>query len=267
MTELETDISSSMAGAYGTPYPEPGARALGWLCRGLVRIAARLVFSLDVVQHAPLPRGPKIIAPNHPSTTDPFLMTIMVDEQMRILIHDTLFHVPAFGAVLRALGHVPVVPGAGGEAFDVARAHLLSGKAVAVFPEGAISPLEGGLGRPRTGVARLALLTGAPVVPVGIHLVRERIRLVETRVDGKCELGTWYTNGPYAVTVGEPMRLEGQVEDRAHVRALSEEVMQRIASLVHESAQRLVRGRSGRGHTAPHPRYAIAPEALVSDPG
>ncbi len=54
-------------------------------------------------------------------------------------------------------------------------------------------------------VARLALSTGAPVIPVGIGLDRARIHLIETLVDGAIEVGTWYFGGPYAMTVGEPL--------------------------------------------------------------
>jgi 1-acyl-sn-glycerol-3-phosphate acyltransferase len=201
------------------------------------------MFSLDIVHHAPMRPGPKIIAPNHPSTTDPFVITILAREQMTILIDDTLFRVPVFGLVLTLLGHEPVIRGHGRAAYEAARARLVAGTAVTVFPEGAISPLAGGFGRPRSGAARLALVTGAPVVPVGIHLARERLQLVATRVDGERAIGTWYTSGPYAVTVGEPMHLRGTVEDRAHVRALSEGVMQRIAALARESEERLARQR------------------------
>jgi 1-acyl-sn-glycerol-3-phosphate acyltransferase len=77
------------------------------------------------------------------------------------------------------------------------------------------------------------------VIPVGIHLERERIKFVETTVDDKTETARWYLRGPYAMTVGEPMRFEGNVEDREYVRAVSQRIMQRITCLSHESAQRI----------------------------
>ena len=51
-----------------------------------------------------------------------------------------------------------------------------------IFPEGALSPQEGGFCQARTGVARLALESGAPVFPAGIHLQRERIRNMQSHV-------------------------------------------------------------------------------------
>jgi 1-acyl-sn-glycerol-3-phosphate acyltransferase len=199
---------------------------------------AQIMLKMDVLRHADLPRGPKIIVANHPSTTDPFLVLTLVRERVSILIHDTLFRVPIFGHYLRRAGHVRVVPGNGRSALDKAQQLIRSGRTVAIFPEGDISPLEGGFHRPRTGAARLALSTGAPVIPIGIHLRRERIRLIETQVDGNTEVGTWYLSGPYAITIGEPMYFRGDVEDRPHVRSISEAIMQSIIGLSLQSAYR-----------------------------
>jgi 1-acyl-sn-glycerol-3-phosphate acyltransferase len=212
---------------------------LYWPGRMIVNWYARLMFNLDVLRHAPLPDGPKIIVANHPSTTDPFLITMLASGKIRILISETLFKVPLFGRYLRLTGHVPVIPGSGRAAFEAARRLLEAGQTVAIFPEGAISPLEGGFHKPRTGVARLALSTGALVIPVGIHLQRERIRLIETEVDGKIEVGTWYLRGPYTVTVGSPMHFAGDVEDREYVVTVSERIMQRIIHLAQQSARRM----------------------------
>jgi 1-acyl-sn-glycerol-3-phosphate acyltransferase len=209
--------------------------------RRVVYAYARLMFDMDVVKHAPLPEGPKIIAANHPTTTDPFFILTVVSEQMSVLVSGGIFEVPVFGRYLRLAGHVPVVHNSGGATIEAARRLLEAGRTLAIFPEGALSPLEGGLGfhRPHSGVARLALSTGAPVIPVGIHLERERIRFVETKVDGESEVGRLYLRGPYAMTVGEPMRFRGDVEDWEYVRSVSERIMQRIIRLSRESALRV----------------------------
>lgn len=209
------------------------------LGRPAVNLYAGLMFDMDVVWKAPLPAGPKIIAPNHPSTTDPFLVTGLIDEPTSILIDNRLFKVPVFGRYLTYAGHVPVVEGSGRTAFDRARELLDDGRNIAIFPEGAVSPLAGGFHRSRTGAARLALLTGAPIIPIGIHLDRERIKVVESQYSGIMAVGTWYLRGPYAMTIGQPMILDGDVEDRQYVRAASERIMQRIAHLSHQSARRM----------------------------
>jgi len=216
-------------------------RGLYWAGRGILEIGARRMFQLDILRHAPLPAGPKIIAPNHPTTTDPFLVLMLAPEQMSILIDDRLFKVPVFGRYLHRTGHIPVIPEHGRLAYNAGKQLLQAGRTLAVFPEGSVSPLEGGLYPPRTGVARLTLETGVPVIPVGIHLDRKRIRLIETEIEGRIVTGTWYLDGPYAMTVGEPMRFTGSVQNRTHVRAISEQIIQRIAHLAQESAARMVR--------------------------
>lgn len=216
-------------------------QALFWAGRGILEVGARCMFKFDILRHAPLPDGPKIIAPNHPTTTDPFLILMLAREQTSILIDDRLFKIPVFGRYLHQTGHIPVIPEHGRLAYDAGKQLLQSGRTLAVFPEGSVSPLEGGLYPPRTGVARLALETGVPVIPVGIHLDRERIRLIETEIEGRTVTGTWYLGGPYAMTVGEPMRFTGNVQDRSQVRVISEQIIHRIAHLAQESAVRMER--------------------------
>jgi 1-acyl-sn-glycerol-3-phosphate acyltransferase len=197
------------------------------------------MFRLDALHYAPLPDGPKIVVANHPSTTDPFLVMALVSNRVSILIIETLFKVPVFGRYLSHIGHVPVIPSNGKMAFDRAKQLLQAGQTVVIFPEGDLSPPDGGFHRPRTGAARLALATGVPVIPIGIYLERNRLRRVETVVDGKVEVGCWYLKGPYAFTMGEAMYFDGDVEDRPHVRAVSEHIMQSIAHLAQRSACRL----------------------------
>ncbi len=212
-----------------------------WYALGRVGVGAyaQLMLDIDIARHAPLPKGAKIIAANHPTTTDPILITQVTPEPMHILITEMCFKVPAVGKSLRMAGHIPVVTGNGRAAFDEAIQLLRDGKTVGIFPEGSLSPLDGGPEKPHTGVARLALISGAPVIPVGIHLQREHIRFVETIVDDKTETARWYLHGPYAMTAGESMRFEGNVEDRQYVRSVSERIMQRIVRLAHESEQQM----------------------------
>jgi 1-acyl-sn-glycerol-3-phosphate acyltransferase len=212
-----------------------------WYSMGRIAVASYAQFALqmNISRHAPLPKGPKIIAANHPTTTDPILITQVTSEPMRILITEMCFKVPILGELLRMAGHIPVVAGNGRAALDEAIQLLRDGKTVGIFPEGALSPLDGGASHPHTGVARMALMAKVPVIPVGIHLERERIRFVETTVDDKTETARWYLRGPYAMTVGEPMWFEGDVEDREYVRAVSGRIMQRIACLARESEQQM----------------------------
>ena len=107
-----------------------------------------------------------------------------------------------------------------------------------VFPEGDVSPRQGGFHRPRTGAARLALLTGVPVVPVGIYLSRKYNCPIEMDIAGTRCVSYVCLRGKYALTVGEPVRYEGGIEDRAHVMAVADHMMAQIISLASHSERR-----------------------------
>jgi len=72
-----------------------------WLSRPMIGLYARML-KLDVVRHERLPKGPKIITHNHPTTSDPFLATYALREPSRTLVIGPAFDVPGFGAYLRA---------------------------------------------------------------------------------------------------------------------------------------------------------------------
>lgn len=223
--------------------------------RAVAGLYAHGLLRLDVRRPAPLPAGAKIIAANHPSTADPFLLMGMIPEPMSILITESCFKVAGLGQFLRGAGHVPVIQGQGRAAFEAGRQLLASGRTVGIFPEGALSPLAGGLCPLHTGVARLALISGAPVIPVGIHLQHEHIWFKEVVIDGVVERARWPLHGCYAVTVGDPLYLHGDVEDRACVHAALASISRRIAQLAWDSAQRVAEVR-------PAPRPAARTTAV-----
>jgi 1-acyl-sn-glycerol-3-phosphate acyltransferase len=213
-------------------------KALYWFSRPIVGTYTGTMLRMDVHKHRELPVGPKIIAANHPSTTDPFFVAAMVKYQSFILINDLLFQVPILGEYLRRSGHISVKVGQGQAAIDTALQLLKEGKTIMIFPEGDLSPEEGGFLRSRTGVARLALASGAPVIPVGIHLERDRIHSIRSIVSGKAEYGRWYLSGPYHMTVGAPIQFNGATEDRTLVRTVADYVMNQIINLARESKTR-----------------------------
>lgn len=208
------------------------------LSRTISHLYARLMFKLDIRWQPTLPPGPKLIVANHPSCTDPFLLSILFPQPINILIIDTAFAVPLFGTYLRWLGNIPVGIENGYPAFEAARRLLEKGHSVALFPEGWISPQEGGFNSPRTGAARLALLTGVPIVPIGIYLPRERNWVVTSTIDGRQAVGYWYLRGPCNITVGQSMCFSGDANDRSRVAAVSNTIMHQIISLASESEQR-----------------------------
>ena len=223
----------------------PVDRLFYWFSKPVVLSYLNTMLRLDVKHTQPLPAGAKIIAANHPSTTDPFYVAGMVGQQSFILIKDMLFNVPVLGEYLRRSGHIPVAAGCGGAAIEAALERLRQGKTVIIFPEGVLSPEGGGFAEPRTGVARLALASGAPVIPVGVHLQPERIHAVRSTVKGEVDTGRWYISGPYNITVGTPLRFIGDPENRPLVRSVASTVMHQIIEMARQSENRMQRGPGG----------------------
>ncbi|MGE5224958.1 MAG: lysophospholipid acyltransferase family protein, partial [Omnitrophica WOR_2 bacterium] len=197
-----------------------------------------IVFDLDVIYHTPLPAGSKLLCANHPTTLDPVMMTTLVHEQVSILITETLFKVPGLGKSLAAAGHIPVFSSNGRQALEEGIRTLQAGRTVGIFPEGEISQAEGGLAHIHTGAARLAIATGVPLIPIGIALDKDKIFRVKTIVDGKVEVGTWYLNGGYAITVGKPMLFQDDPSNK-YVSEVTDQIAGQILELSKESARRL----------------------------
>lgn len=212
---------------------------LYWISKPLVLAYIDIMLRMDVYKHEQLPEGAKIIAANHPTTTDPFYVAAMLRQQAFILINELLFQVPLLGIYLHKAGHIPVIAGHGEESLQAALECLKEGKTVVIFPEGSLSPAEGGSHPARTGVARLALMSGAPVFPVGIHLAMERAHVMHSKVGERVAFSRWHLTGPYHVTVGKAMHFGGNVENRMQVRSIAAEVMGRIVELARESENRM----------------------------
>lgn len=149
----------------------------GWWRFGLavVGLLARLSFRLRFAGANRVPTaGPAIVAGNHVSSLDGIALALATGgrarRMTRFLVAAEFFAKPWVAWALRLYRQIPVRrgkrdPGALDEAIGTIRAGALVG----IFPEGRVNPDPGsGLQPGRTGVARLALATGAPVVPVGI---------------------------------------------------------------------------------------------------
>jgi 1-acyl-sn-glycerol-3-phosphate acyltransferase len=207
--------------------------------RTIIGSYARLMLKMDVRWQTTLPVGPVLYAANHPSTNDPIYIHLISRRPLSVMITSKVFSIPVLGAYMRKMRQIEVVRGQGEQALAQAREALATGRSVMIFPEGAISP-SGGFAPVRSGVARLALQSGVPVVPVGIHLQNENCMRVPTMLDGEPDVITWYLRGPYAITVGGPMRFQGDADDRPLVKCIAETVMAHIRALSCESKQRMM---------------------------
>ncbi len=139
------------------------------LARAVLVPFFRVYFRLSGVgaEHVPS-SGPVILAANHRSFLDPFVIGALVRRPVYYLAKRELFERPLQARLLNALGAFPVDRGASDEqAMATAEAILARGDCVVVFPEGTRVRGEA-LGRPHRGVARLALRSGAKVVPIAL---------------------------------------------------------------------------------------------------
>lgn len=150
--------------------PPPLWRGLLSLARVLVALICRLRVTGDVPAH--LRRGPLILAVNHISPIDPVILTAACRVRRiapRIMATGGLFRAPVVGPVMRASGHIRVDRAEATVADSLAHAAeaIAGGCVVLVYPEGRIG-LDPGMWpeRGKTGAARLALASGAPVVAV-----------------------------------------------------------------------------------------------------
>jgi glycerol-3-phosphate dehydrogenase (NAD(P)+) len=156
-------------------------RLLYWLVRALFQPVFHIYFRYVRIGREHIPaQGPVIIAANHRSFLDPFVIATMARRPMYYVAKTELFRFRGLAWILSALGAFPVQRGTGDEeTIQTAKAILARGGIVLIFVEGTrVRP--GTLGKPKRGVGRVALETGAPVVPVaviGTEAVRRGIRI------------------------------------------------------------------------------------------
>ncbi len=192
-----------------------------------------------------------IVAGNHATNIDPLTFAYFLwanGVAPRILAKDSLFRVAVLGRVLRATGQIPVSRGTAtaGRSLDAAAEALAAGETVAVFPEGTLTrdpdlwPMAA-----KTGVARLALSTKAPVVPVaqwGAHRLLGQYSKVLKPIPRK-RIG---------VLAGPPVDLS-DLYDRPMDGPVLREATERIMSAITRQLETL------RGEVAPAERFVWRP--------
>ena len=181
-------------------------------------------------------KGPVLLAANHLSSADPVLVGAAIERPAFYLAKEGLFRNPVSARFFRAMGQVKVDRSEGGNdgAVQTALGLLSQGLVVGIFPEGTLSR-AGRVRRGKTGIARIAALSGAPVIPIGI------------------DTSTFWPRGSAVprlgarvhVAIGKPMQLDlkpGDAADRQRMRDATDDVMERVEALLREAEAAKERG-------------------------
>jgi glycerol-3-phosphate dehydrogenase (NAD(P)+) len=139
-------------------------RPVRWFLKGFILG----YFRLRRLGREHIPDGGVVLAANHRSFLDPFAIGYCLPRPVYFVAKQELFRNPILGWLLNSMGAFPIRRGgADEESMETALQLLDRGDAVVIFPEGT-RIRAGSLGRPKRGVGRIALQSGAPVVPVAI---------------------------------------------------------------------------------------------------
>ena len=188
------------------------------------------------LEHIPS-EGPVLVACNHISYLDPLAhgyFLVKAGRRPRFLAKVELFRNPISGPVLRGARQIPVRRGSGETApVEFGAKALRAGELVVVYPESTVtsnpdfSPMRG-----KTGVARLTLATGVPVIPLAVWGSAP----VWRRGQKSARFGR-----PIWVKAGPPLDLsehEDRAVDPATLRAVTDEVMAQLSLLVDDLRER-----------------------------
>jgi len=172
--------------------------------------------------------GPVIIASNHLSFSDSIFMPLVVPRKVTFLAKSEYFTSPGPKGLIKkltfiALGQVPVDRSGGrrSEAALITGLQVLANnECLGIYPEGTRSP-DGRLYKGRTGIARLAIESGAPVIPVAMFNT-EKIQPTGKVVPKILRV---------KMVFGEPMFFEGDSSDQLHLRDVTDQIMKKLQEL------------------------------------
>ncbi|HEY7456844.1 MAG TPA: lysophospholipid acyltransferase family protein [Solirubrobacterales bacterium] len=231
MSELKPQVYKDERPAeYFAPFHAAARKGVGWtytLVRILVSLPTLLIYRVRATGRENVPKdGPLILAPNHFSQMDHFFTGLYLRRKIRFMAKSQLFGPPVLTYIYKHGGVIPIRRGHHDEeAFKTAFTVLDQGGMLLIYAEGGRSR-SGELGEPKRGVGRLALESGAPVVPVAIYgsaAVRRWRRLRFPRV-------TVQYGEPISFPAEESPSYERQQEAAAEIFARVREMYQGLAT-------------------------------------
>jgi 1-acyl-sn-glycerol-3-phosphate acyltransferase len=185
---------------------------------------------VEGAEHVP-EKGAAIIASNHLSFSDSIFMPLMVSRRVTFLAKQEYFTGRGLKGFLSRMfftgvGQVPIDRSSGSAAkaaLETGKRILAEGKLLGIYPEGTRSP-DARLYRGKTGVARMALEAGCPVIPVAM-IDTEKVQPIGKKIPRIRRIG---------IRFGPPLdfsRYEGLAGDRFVERSMTDEIMYELMQL------------------------------------
>ncbi len=174
MAEIKPQVyKDSRPADYFTQFHAAARKGVGWtypLARAVLTLPTILIYRLRAIGLENVPRdGPLVLAPNHFSQMDHFFAGAYLRRQVRFMAKSQMFGPPVLTYIYKHGGVFPIRRGhRDEEAFKTAYAILDQEEMLLIYAEGGRSRSRN-LGEPKPGIGRIALESGAPIVPVAIH--------------------------------------------------------------------------------------------------
>ena len=192
-------------------------------------LASWFRWTIEGIENIPR-QGPALVAFNHIAYLDPLAAAYVIDKARRIprfLAKHELFEDKRIAWVLRGAKQIPVRRGtaAAPMALDAAFDAIGRGEVIVIFPEGTITddpdlnPMEG-----KTGIARLAIESGAPVIPAALWGT--------ANIWPKGYAKRWRPRQDICARVGSPVSFDGRGGSPDEWRSVAAEIMDEISLLV-----------------------------------
>jgi 1-acyl-sn-glycerol-3-phosphate acyltransferase len=210
---------------------------------------------VEGLEHVPS-TGAAILASNHLAVSDSFFLPAVIRRRVTFVAKAEYFEDPKTAWFFRSVGQIPIRRGGGASAqgaLDAAAEVLEAGGLFGIYPEGTRSP-DGRLYKGHTGVARLALRCGVPVLPVAM-IGTDRVQTI-----GSPKVNLWL---PVTIRIGAPIdfsRYRDRATDPLVLRQITDEVMFEIRAL---SGQEYVDRYAKRGEST-EPQVAARVPALAT---
>jgi 1-acyl-sn-glycerol-3-phosphate acyltransferase len=199
-----------------------------WVLKGILTPLMRVAYRMRVEGRENLPaRGPVIVAANHRSFLDSLFIPLVIPRRVTFVAKAEYFDSWKTAWLFRALGQIPIRR-EGGSASEgallAARDVLEAGGVFAIYPEGTRTR-DGVTHRGHTGVARLAMQTGASIVPVGL-IGSDDCQPIDSKLPRLFKQVTIRFGAPVS-----PQRYAERGGDALALRQMTDEVMFEIVSL------------------------------------